>query len=89
MVSLTTGDQRQVQRCSPGDPSLKCVRQYLLCQAVGAGYLEGWVTAEMIYYQYLNTIVGRCDGKQELCDKISGWVVNNTVWVTEQLILKR
>ena len=58
-------------------------------QARAAGFLEGYVTSELIYYQYLNTIVGRCDGKQELCDKISGWVRDNDDWVSSQMSQKR
>ena len=78
----------------------------LLLQARAAGYLEGWVTRELLHMQYLNTIVGRfstvqcitvqysevtktivgrCDGKQPLCDKINQWVANNTAWVRSQL----
>ena len=30
-------------------------------------------------------MVGRCDGKQPLCDKINQWVANNTDWVRSQL----
>ena len=35
--------------------------------------------------QYQNTIVGICDGKQDLCDKISDWVKVNDKWVGKQL----
>jgi len=34
-------------------------------QAYGAGFVEGWVTSSLLYMQYLNTIVGRCDGKED------------------------
>ena len=30
------------------------------CWCRAAGYLEGWVTRELLHMQYLNTIVGRC-----------------------------
>ena len=36
----------------------------LLVQARAAGYLEGWVTRELLHMQYLNTIVGRCSSVQ-------------------------
>ena len=36
----------------------------LLLQARAAGYLEGWVTRELLHMQYLNTIVGRCSTVQ-------------------------
>jgi len=54
-------------------------------QASGAGYLEGWMTRDILYMQYLNTIVGRCDGKQELCEKINDWVKSNHKWVIKQI----
>ena len=54
-------------------------------QATGAGYLEGWMTRDLLYMQYLNTIVGRCDGKEELCKQIDEWVVQNGKWVKSQL----
>lgn len=50
-------------------------------QARAAGYLEGWVTRDLVRMQYLNTIVGRCDGKEALCQRISDWVGQNTLWV--------
>lgn len=50
-------------------------------QARAAGYLEGWVTRDLVRMQYLNTIVGRCDGKEALCQQISDWVGQNTLWV--------
>jgi len=58
-------------------------------QAFGAGYLEGWVTRDLIFLQYRNTIVGRCDGKQGLCDKIRKWVRDNTDWVRKKLEVAR
>ena len=58
-------------------------------QAFGAGYLEGWVTRDLIFLQYRNTIVGRCDGKQGLCDKIRKWVRDNTDWVRKKLDVAR
>jgi len=50
-------------------------------QAFAAGYVEGWVTSSLLYMQYLNTVVGRCDGKEELCGRIQHWVDANTRWV--------
>ena len=32
-----------------------------MVQAYGAGYLEGWITSSLLYMQYQNTIVGRCE----------------------------
>lgn len=50
-------------------------------QAFGAGYLEGYLTSELLYMTYQNTIVGRCDGKQALCDRINKWLNENLAWV--------
>jgi len=54
-------------------------------QAFGAGYLEGWITSSLLYMQYQNTIVGRCDGKEELCKKINHWVEENHHWVRKKV----
>lgn len=53
-------------------------------QAYGAGYLEGWITSSLLYMQYQNTIIGRCDGKEELCKKINKWVEENHHWVRKK-----
>ena len=36
-------------------------------QAYGGGYLEGWVTRELLYLQYQNTIGRDCEGGHWLC----------------------
>ena len=33
--------------------------------------------------------MGRCDGKEELCQKINRWVKENTNWVRKQLAVLR
>jgi len=53
-------------------------------QAYGAGYLEGVLTKELLYMAYQNTIVGRCDGKQDLCDRINQWLQENLLWVNQK-----
>jgi len=53
-------------------------------QAYGAGYLEGYLTSEVLLMHYQNSIVGRCDGKQELCDKINNWLDDNLAWVARK-----
>ena len=35
------------------------------------------------------TLVGRCDGKEELCRKINKWVKENTHWVRKKLAKSR
>eukprot|EP00092_Neocalanus_flemingeri_P009860 GFUD01010629.1.p1 GENE.GFUD01010629.1~~GFUD01010629.1.p1 ORF type:complete len:562 (-),score=106.79 GFUD01010629.1:392-2077(-) len=54
-------------------------------QAYGAGYLEGWVTSSLLFMQYQNTVVGRCDGKEALCEKITKWVHDNHHWVRKKV----
>ena len=43
------------------------------------------MTRDLVRMQYLNTIVGRCDGKEALCQKISDWVGQNTLWVRARI----
>ena len=54
-------------------------------QAYGAGFLEGWITRDLLHMQYQNTIVGRCDGKEALCKKINKWVEQNYHWVRKKI----
>ena len=48
----------------------------LSVQARAAGYLEGWVTRELLHMQYLNTIVGRCSTVQ--CSTVQCSAVQNS-----------
>jgi len=50
-------------------------------QAHGAGYFEGYVTAELVYMAYQNTIIGQCDGKEALCEKIDKWLAESIEWM--------
>jgi len=54
-------------------------------QAYGAGFLEGWITSSILYMHYKNTIVGRCDGKEALCEKERKWVNENHHWVRKKI----
>jgi len=54
-------------------------------QAYAAGYLEGWITHPLLHMHYQNTIIGRCDGKEDLCERIDKWVTNNERWVKKKI----
>jgi len=54
-------------------------------QAHAAGYLEGYVTSDLLHMHWTNTVVGRCDGKKKLCDKIDAWVHANHRWVMRKV----
>jgi len=54
-------------------------------QAYGAGYYEGYVTSQLLYMSYQNTIVGRCDGKEKLCQTIDKWVDESLVWTRKKI----
>jgi hypothetical protein len=53
----------------------------LYFQAYAAGYLEGYVTYELLHMHWVNTVDGYCKGKEELCQKILEHVNDNTEWV--------
>jgi len=54
-------------------------------QAHAAGYLEGYVTSSLLHMSWTNTVLGRCDGKEELCGKIQAWVDANHRWVSRKV----
>jgi len=54
-------------------------------QAIGAGYFEGYITSELLYMYYQNTIVGRCDGKKKLCKTIDKWINASLDWMREKI----
>jgi len=53
-------------------------------QARAAGYFEGYITADLVYMAYQNTIVGRCDQKELVCEKIDKWLNESLVWMEEK-----
>eukprot|EP00095_Tigriopus_kingsejongensis_P006305 maker-scaffold61_size441589-snap-gene-0.13 protein:Tk06305 transcript:maker-scaffold61_size441589-snap-gene-0.13-mRNA-1 annotation:"hypothetical protein DAPPUDRAFT_213420" len=58
-------------------------------QAFGAGYLEGYLSAEQIYQYWWNTVQGYCEGKEEMCTKVTEYLNNNTAWIRGQIADKR
>ena len=54
-------------------------------QAFGAGYIEGYLTSELLYMHYENTVVGRCEGKEAVCAKVDEWLDRNHQWVRTKI----
>ena len=50
-------------------------------QAFGAGYIEGYLTHELLDMHYQNTVVGRCEGKEAVCEKVADWIDKNHQWI--------
>ena len=84
------GDQRHGQRCCPG------LWRWL---PGGLGHQALALPPVPEHNRFLKRggeflfctfpIVGRCDGKKELCRKINKWVKDNTKWVRKQLAVLR
>jgi Phospholipase B len=43
--------------------------------------LEGYLTHEIIYMYYLNTLQDYCEGRDEYCSKIRHFLATNSKWV--------
>jgi hypothetical protein len=54
-------------------------------QAFGAGYIEGYLTSELLYMHYQNTVVGRCEGKEAVCGKVADWLDRNHKWIRTKI----
>ncbi|XP_040576253.1 putative phospholipase B-like 2 [Lepeophtheirus salmonis] len=50
-------------------------------QAYGAGYIEAYMTKDLIYNHWRNTIVGYCDGKEKICEGIQGFLSKNLNYI--------
>lgn len=58
----------------------------MFLQAYSAGYLEGYVTSELLFMQWQNTVEGYCDWIGEnVCKKISDYLEVNTLWVKRKI----
>jgi hypothetical protein len=53
-------------------------------QAYGAGYLEGFVTADIIYSSWYNSIMNSYNGK--FPDDVNDWFSANNAWVEGQIV---
>lgn len=50
-------------------------------QAYGAGYLEGTLTADLIYSHWYNTVRGYCTDRQNVCKNLKDFMNTNTNWI--------
>ena len=52
-------------------------------QVRAAGFLEGYLSHELIYLNYLNTLDETCVGNEAYCNKVNTWLATNTKWAKE------
>lgn len=50
-------------------------------QAYGAGYLEGTLTADLIYDHWFNTVKGYCTDRPDICKNLTDYMTTNTNWI--------
>lgn len=53
-------------------------------QAYGAGYLEGALTADLIYSHWYNTVRGYCTDRPDICKNLTDFLTTNTNWIKSQ-----
>lgn len=56
-------------------------------QAYSAGYLEGVITKQQIYYHYYNTIEEYCKGHESYCQRLFNYLNKNLNWISNQIKL--
>ena len=56
-----------------------------MTQAVAVGMAEGFLTGELIYKSYQNTLAGYCDSEPEFCMKLGTFLAENDKWMTTQI----
>lgn len=49
-----------------------------IVQARAAGYLEGSLTWQTIYWHWKKTVKNACDGRSEFCDQLRKYLQENT-----------
>lgn len=50
-------------------------------QAYGAGYLEGTLTADLIYSYWFNTAKGYCTDRPNVCQQLKDYMTTNKNWI--------
>ena len=58
-------------------------------QVRAAGFLEGYLSHELIYLNYLNTLDGFCIGNEILCENLNNYLETNTEWAKEMYTASR
>ena len=56
-----------------------------MTQAVAVGMTEGFLTGELIYKAYQNTLAGYCDSEPEFCMKLGRFLAENEKWMMGQI----
>ena len=54
-------------------------------QAMAAGMTEGFLTGELMYKAYQNTLAGYCDAEQDFCVKLGRFLGENLKWISAQI----
>ena len=52
-------------------------------QVKAAGFLEGYLTHELIYMSFLNTLQDYCKGRDEYCEKLRSHLAANSKWISK------
>jgi len=50
-------------------------------QAYGAGYLEGTLTADLIYNYWFNTAKDYCTDRPNVCQQLKDYMTTNKNWI--------
>lgn len=54
-------------------------------QAYGAGYLEGVLTADLIYSYWYNTARGYCLDRPKVCKNLKNYMTTNKNWIMSNI----
>ena len=54
-------------------------------QARAAGMAEGFITSELIYMHYMNTLADYCTNEKDYCTKLSKFVSDNKEWINNKI----
>eukprot|EP00795_Rhopilema_esculentum_P015337 gene15337-6558_t len=54
-------------------------------QARAAGMAEGFITSELIYMHYMNTLADYCTNEKDFCTKLSKFVSDNKEWINNKI----
>uniref|UniRef100_T1IJU9 Phospholipase B-like n=1 Tax=Strigamia maritima TaxID=126957 RepID=T1IJU9_STRMM len=56
-------------------------------QAYAAGIVEGYLTYQLIYKHWINTVEGYCNDEAEYCAKLKNYLAINSDWMKKQIAL--
>ena len=58
-------------------------------QAYAAGFAEGRSTADLIYWHWINTVSGYCNGSSAYCKRLAAFLQKNVQWMKTQISLNQ